>query len=300
MYGGFRPAAAVHFAMPNTSPEIPAHSTQGDTPISPIALAYPVALITGAGSGIGRAVALGLARKGWRILAVGRRIQPLRETISLCEEAQRELAQHEQAQYEQVKSERTQAPGGAAFSCDVGDAAACRDAVNHAYARLGRLDALINNAGHAPKLPIQEHTIEVIAETFAINAIGPANMMVQAISRWTASDANNKQAFSPAIVNVGSMSTIDPFPGFFAYAASKASLNLLTRSCHNELSSAGVRCFTVSPGAVETPLLRSIFPAEVLPTSKTLTPEAVAIVIIECVLGTRDAQQGDVIVVPSP
>jgi NAD(P)-dependent dehydrogenase (short-subunit alcohol dehydrogenase family) len=247
----------------------------------------PVALITGAGSGIGRETALDLASRGWTILALGRSPESLAATIAACANP--------------TSNPTRQPTHHLTHACDVADHAAARAAVDLAFARFGRLDALINNAGHAPKLPIHEHTNDIITRTFAVNALGPANMIAQAFAHWTAlPTSTNPISRGPAIVNVGSMATVDPFPGFFAYAASKAALNLLTRSCHNEGDALGIRAFAVAPGAVETPLLRSIFPAEALPSSRTLEPATVASVIVECVLGLRDTHRGEVILVPSP
>lgn len=251
-----------------------------------------MALVTGTGSGIGRAIATQLAALGWRIMGVGRHEGTLRETLELCTKAG--------------------GPGGLVYTCDVGDADQGRTAVATAFSRFGRLDALINNAGAAPKISAADHTKEHIAAAFAVNSIGPANMIAEALARWskgeapaldmseTGQGAAHAAARGPIVVNISSMAAADPFPGFFAYGASKAAVNLLTRAAHNEYGRAGLRAFAVAPGAVETPLLRTIFPKEALPTSRCLTPEAVAKVVVECVLGQREQSRGEVILLPSP
>lgn len=259
----------------------------------------PVALVTGAGSGIGRAIATHLAARGWRIMGVGRHEGTLRQTLELCTKAG--------------------GPGGLVYTCDVGDPDQGRTAVATAFSRFGRLDALINNAGAAPKVAAAEHTKEQIAQAFAVNSIGPANMIAEALARWTSGGAPgllsidtqppsvtiaptpaHAHPIGPAIVNISSMAAADPFPGFFAYGASKAAVNLLTKAVHNEYAPLGLRAFAVAPGAVETPLLRSIFPTEALPTSRCLSPETVANVVVSCVLGEREANRGEVILLPSP
>jgi NAD(P)-dependent dehydrogenase (short-subunit alcohol dehydrogenase family) len=68
------------------------------------------------------------------------------------------------------------------------------------------------------------------------------------------------------------MGTIDPFPGFFGYAAAKAATNLMALSCANEGREFGIRAFAVAPGAVETAMLRSLFPESKLPSSQTMKP----------------------------
>jgi NAD(P)-dependent dehydrogenase (short-subunit alcohol dehydrogenase family) len=100
-------------------------------------------------------------------------------------------------------------------------------------------------------------------------------------------------------VNVSSIATVDPFPGFFAYAASKAALNLMTASAAKEGANVGIRAFAVAPGAVETPMLRASFDAKAVPPEACLEPESVARVIVACATGLRDADSGRVIpVVP--
>jgi 3-oxoacyl-[acyl-carrier protein] reductase len=101
------------------------------------------------------------------------------------------------------------------------------------------------------------------------------------------------------IVNVSSVSAIDPFPGLSIYGATKGAINALTRGCANEGRDVGIRAFAVAPGAVETAMLRAIASEEQLPRTATLTPEQVAGVIVACAVGERDEENGGVIVVPS-
>jgi NAD(P)-dependent dehydrogenase (short-subunit alcohol dehydrogenase family) len=240
--------------------------SRGD-PLTPGA--GPVAIVTGAGSGIGRSVAQLLSAAGWRLVLVGRRTGPLDETGASL--------------------------GGPwiAAPADVGDEAQVRRVVNDTLRRLGRIDALVNNAGHAPMLPIEETTPEVIRGVFDVNAIGPA---VAIAAVWP---VFHRQG-GGRIVNVSSYSTVDPFPGLFAYAGAKGALNLLAKAAANEGRSLGIKAFAVAPGAVETDMLRANFSESTLPTCKTLPPASVAQVIVECVTGERDDQNGEVILVPSP
>jgi NAD(P)-dependent dehydrogenase (short-subunit alcohol dehydrogenase family) len=97
------------------------------------------------------------------------------------------------------------------------------------------------------------------------------------------------------VVNVSSLASSDPFQGFFAYAASKAALDSFVRSMHREGARHGIRAFSVNPGAVETPLLRSNFPVKVVPASAALAPEAVAMLIVDCIEGRREADRGKTI-----
>jgi NAD(P)-dependent dehydrogenase (short-subunit alcohol dehydrogenase family) len=102
------------------------------------------------------------------------------------------------------------------------------------------------------------------------------------------------------VVNTSSIATRDPFPILYAYAAAKSAVNSLARSVAIQGKPIGVRGFSVAPGAVETDLLRSLVPASALPTNKTLRPADVAAVILDCVLGRRDSENGSTIYLPSP
>ncbi|HYE02243.1 MAG TPA: SDR family oxidoreductase [Phycisphaerales bacterium] len=225
-----------------------------------------VALITGAGSGIGRATALVLAEHGYALGLAGRARDRLEETAGLVLAAG--------------------GPEPAVLIADVGAPANARALVLETARRLGRLDALINNAGVAPLEPIDGHTPEVLDETFRVNALGPANSIAAAWPIFVRQGGG-------VIVNVSTMGTLDPFPGFFGYASSKASVNLMARSCALEGAAHGIRAFAVAPGATETPMFRRLFPA--YPAGDTMDPARVARVIWRCVAGELDGRNGQVI-----
>lgn len=233
----------------------------------------PVTLITGAGTGIGLAAARILAGEGHRIALVGRRENTLREAgISLGVEGE----------------------DWAAFPADAADHDQADALPGRVAESMGRLDALVNNAGWTPCKPVAEHTIEDVEKIFAVNATGPILLTIAALRVMT-------RAGRGRIVNVSSMASDDPFPGLTVYGGAKASLNTVARGLANELGErAKIRVFAVAPGAVETPLLRSLFPADMLPSEKCLTPESVGRAIADCVLGRRDDESGKTIWIPSP
>lgn len=226
------------------------------------------AIITGGGSGIGLATARMLDEAGYRLLLVGRDRGRLEAAAGLF-------------------------AGSVVFVADLEKSDAAEEMIDHGRRVLGRIDALVNNAGWTPLLPIRDHPAHEIERVFRINAISPC----VAISRVF---PIMEEQGGGCIVNVSSMATVDPFPGLYAYAAAKASLNLMVKSCVNEGRSAGIRAFSVAPGAVETGLLRSMFAEASLPRARTLAPETVARVITDCILGKRDAESGTTIFVPSP
>ncbi|MCA9309899.1 MAG: SDR family oxidoreductase [Phycisphaerales bacterium] len=229
----------------------------------------PVAIVTGASSGIGEAVCRRLAHAGWRLVMVARNRQRL-------EAAADRLAIGSRAML---------------FPADVGDLAALDELVRCTLAGPGRIDAVVNNAGVAPLAPINELTGAELERVYRVNAIGPAHLIARA---WPAMTDSGRGG---CIVNVSTMGTRDPFPGFFAYAASKAAVNLMAQSCAAEGAAHGIRAFAVAPGAVETPMLRALFDETAIPPDACLDPDDVAAVIVDCITGRRDADNGATIFV---
>lgn len=239
--------------------------------------ALPVAIVTGGGSGIGLAAARMLAREGRRIVLVGRDQERLLAAASGFDT-------------------------GCASCCpaDVGTEAGCIRAIEHATS-LGRLDVVINNAGWTPLKSIGQVEPDEAVKIFAVNAIGPVLMTIlalRAIRSQQGTCGSGAASRPPCIVHVSSLAATDPFPGLGVYGAAKAAVNTLAMATARE--EPWVRSFAVAPGAVETPLLRSIFSAEDLPRERCLSPEDVARVILDCVLGAYDHQNGRTIEVPSP
>jgi NAD(P)-dependent dehydrogenase (short-subunit alcohol dehydrogenase family) len=99
------------------------------------------------------------------------------------------------------------------------------------------------------------------------------------------------------VVNVSSYAARDPFAGLGAYGAAKAGVNLLGLALAREGAEIGVRVHTVAPAATETAMLRSNFSRQQLPEDQTLSPQAVAKVIVQCVCGDLACTSGEVIYV---
>jgi len=226
------------------------------------------AIVTGAGSGIGLATAKMLGQLGYRIMLVGRDQSKLERAAETLAEA-------------------------VVFPADLSKSTEAQRMIDEGIRLLGRIDVLVNNAGWSPLKPIGSHLAEDIEQVFRINAIGPCVAIARLFPILL------KQG-GGCVVNVSSMATVDPFAGLFAYAAAKASLNLMVKSCVNEGKKRGVRAFAVAPGAVETPLLRSMFPETAVPKNRALAPERVAEVIVECIEGKRESELGTTILLPSP
>ncbi|MEO0512747.1 MAG: SDR family oxidoreductase [Planctomycetota bacterium] len=223
-----------------------------------------VALITGGSAGIGLATAEQLAAEGWRVVLAARRQDRL-------DQARERLGDH-----------------ATTLRVDLSDTAAVRAMVRDAIRSFGRLDALVNNAGLAPLKPIDETDDATLEAAYRVNALAPAAAISEA---WPTLKAQR----SGVVVNVSTVGTDDPFPGFFAYAASKAAVNLMARSAANEGAEFGIRAFSVAPGAVETAMLRGLFSTDIIPEHDALAPADVARVIVDCIEGRRDQDNGSTI-----
>ena len=156
---------------------------------------------------------------------------------------------------------------------------------------------VVNNAAASHPGEIHRAKPEEIAHLFAVNGAAPAAIVSAAWPSLVSAAGKRGRA---TIVNISSMATVDPFPNLYAYAASKAGLNVMALSAHNAGKAHGIRAFAVAPGAVETAMLRTVASERYLPTSRTLTPESVAAVVLKCVKGEMDGRSGETILLPSP
>src|SRR5450432_1585601 len=206
-----------------------------------------VAIITGAGGGIGRAIAIALDQIGYRTVLVGRTTRTLQESAAKIPESLVLIADMTKPQ-------------------DV------ERVVMETLSHFGRIDAVINNAGIAPVLPLEQTTPQIWHEVIDTN-LSAAYYLCRAA--WP----TFKKLGAGVVVNISSMASADPFPGFLAYGAAKAGLNNLGISLAREGSAIGVRVYTIAPGAVETELFRKILSPEQFPTENTLSPAEVAQVV---------------------
>lgn len=228
-----------------------------------------IAIVTGAGSGIGRAVAVRLGAAGYCVVLVSRSREMLEQTAELVE------------------------GDTFVYPADVSEPDAVGMLVEDVMASFGHIDALVHVAGFAELLPIEKITPEHWRKTIDVN-LGAAVLLTAAA--WPTFIAQQ----SGVVVNVSSMASIDPFPGFASYAAAKIGVNMFTKCTANEGEAIGVKAVAVAPGAVETPMLRSMFDESMIPADKALSPDAVAEVICHCVTGERAFENGETIVMPSP
>jgi NAD(P)-dependent dehydrogenase (short-subunit alcohol dehydrogenase family) len=208
----------------------------------------PVAIVTGAGRGIGRATAVELAGRGYRVVLVGRNRAPLDDVSAAVGGHMRRAAV---------------AVG------DVSDASAVTRIVDEATRAFGRVDVVVNNAGLAPVRTIEQMTI---AEWRAVIDTNLSAAFYLTKAAWPTFVRQG----GGVVVNLSSLSCRDPFPGFAAYGAAKAGLNLLGLALACEGSPHGIRVHTIAPGAVETEMFRGLMTPEQWPTEKTLAPALLA------------------------
>ena len=168
-----------------------------------------------------------------------------------------------------------------------------RKLVSDVLTQFGRIDAIANIAGFAPLQPMEDITAELWKQCIDTN-------LSAIVSITAAVWPEFKKKRTGVIVNVSSMASVDPFPQFSIYAAAKAGVNMFTHCTAQEGQAFGVRAVAVAPGAVNTPMLRSLWDESKLPNHKTLAPEQVAEVIVGCITGKRPFTNGQTILLPSP
>lgn len=192
------------------------------------------ALITGADSGIGRAVALAFAREGADVLiSYLSEDKDAQETARLVTEAGRKAV----------------VVGG-----DIAEEAHCKALVERAIAEFGRLDILVNNAAHQKTIEsLQELTTDELEYTFKTNIFAQFHLAKAALPHLKPGSV---------IVNTASIEAYQPDASLIAYAATKAAIVNFTKSLAQEAAKSGIRVNAVAPGPVWTPLIPSTMPPE--------------------------------------
>lgn len=192
-----------------------------------------VALVTGGSRGLGRVMVEAFAAEGATVVIASRKLEE-------CEALAREI---------QEKYERTALP----VACNVSDWAQCSDLVERAYAELGRVDVLVNNAGMSVLYPSLDEVDEALWDkVLGVNLKGPFRLTAAIGTRMAAGAGGS-------IINVSSMAAIRPAPQFLPYAAAKAGLNTLTEGFAKAYGP-NVRVNTIQCGAFRTDISRAWTP----------------------------------------
>jgi NAD(P)-dependent dehydrogenase (short-subunit alcohol dehydrogenase family) len=206
-------------------------------------LSGTTALVTGAGSGIGRAVARALAAEGVRVALLDRDAAGLRETAGMSDSTDRDEA----------------CPDAVLLVADLTVEQQVGDAVDAAVAALGRLDAVVCCAGISGPVgsSIEETTLAEWNAVFAVNVTGAFLVLRHALPALRAAPA-------ASVVLLSSDSATVASPGMVPYAASKAALTQFARALSVDLAGTGIRVNTVAPSIVDTPMSRGDLGADAL------------------------------------
>ena len=216
-----------------------------------------VALVTGAGSGIGYAIAERFAREGAAVAI--------------------DYLGHGEGARKLARDLKATGANATALEADITDAAAVEALVAQIVERFGRLDVLVNNAGIEKPQPLLEVDEANWDHALAVDLKGPFLCLRAAARRMEESGGGS-------IVNVSSIHEDFPFPGYTPYAAAKGGLRMLMRNAALELAPHGIRVNNVAPGAIATPINATTLadPAkvkrlqEIVPLRRMGTPEEVA------------------------
>ena len=209
-----------------------------------------VFLVTGAGSGLGAATASALVASGARVLLV-----------DLNAQAGEKMA--------------AELGANACFvETDVANEASAVNAINTAILNFGALNGLVNCAGVAPAEKVLgkegPHRLESFARVININLVGTFNMIRLAADAMMKNepDAGGERG---VIINTASVAAYEGQLGQAAYAASKGGIVALTLPVARELARSGIRCMTIAPGIMETPMLLGM-PPEVQDSLNKMVP----------------------------
>jgi citronellol/citronellal dehydrogenase len=235
-----------------------------------------VCAVSGAGTGLGRATALELARLGATVVGCGRRPEPLAETAEAI---------------------RAEGGEGSSEALDIRDAEAVDAFVDGIVERHGRLDVLVNNAGGQFLSPAEAITPKGFRTVIELNVQGS----------WQMTHAAATKAFIPQgggkVVNV-TLSPHNGMPGMVHSGAARAAVENMTRTLSIEWARFGIRLVALAAGQFDTETLRTKYPPEVtknvprtVPAGRLGTPEEMAWMVAYLASPAGDFHSGSVITI---
>jgi short-subunit dehydrogenase len=195
----------------------------------------PAAIVTGATSGIGRALALELARRGWDLGLTARRAEILDEVAREIRGTQPKL---------RVALE----------TVDVSDAAAAREAVRRLFVKLGDIHLVVANAGIGGAHRIGTGQFAKSRDIVATNLIGGMATVDAAVECWRAKPGSGPRR----IVGITSVAGFRGLPGSSAYSASKAGFSIYLEAARGEIRGDDIDVIDIAPGFIDTPLNQDV------------------------------------------
>ena len=217
-----------------------------------------VAIVTGASSGIGAALARELARRGTTVAVVARRADRLEEVLADC-----------------VKI----APASRSYPADLSDPERAAELAVTIWDELGGIDVLVNNAGIPLRRPVQRVTMDEVQRAMTVNYLSPVAMTLALLPRML-------ERRSGTIVNVSSLGGRLGIPTEAAYCGSKFALAGFSESMAADLAGTGVSVRLVLPGAIDTEIWDQPGNDNPLYNGPKEPPEGIAAGIAECIDGS--------------
>ena len=207
-----------------------------------------VIIVVGASQGIGREIALELAKESHTLILASRNLRKLRETAEII---------------------KGNASDVLPIKLDIQDERQIAQMVKKTYDRYGKIDALVNCAGYVEPVAVMEMTVQNWDKTLDTNLRGPF-LTTREVLRYMKNTGGK-------IVNVASTSGLTPRPGWSAYAASKAGLINFSLTMAEELKSYHIKIYCVAPGRTATALRKKLAPEE--DPTKVMPPQSVAKIV---------------------
>jgi len=219
-----------------------------------------VILVTGASRGIGRSLAIDLARRGAIVISCARSQESLEKTLT--------------------ETQRT-SPRSTVLACDVRERAQVDAMVKIILARFGKIDVLINNAGIGMRQPFSETSLDSIEEIMRTNYLGAVYCTHAVLHPMIARASGH-------IVNISSVAGVIGTLNMAGYSASKFALNGLSESLYHELKPLGIHVSVICPGPVRTGFNRSF--ADISPKAPPFliaSPDLVSKTVIKAIVNKR-------------
>lgn len=247
--------------------------------------ARPVALVTGAGRGIGRAISIELSRAGFDIAGI--------DWILESADGKDDL----------ISLKPLVESSGAAFlplQADISDISLHRKLVSEVVGEFGRVDLLVNNAGVAPleRLDILETTPESFDRVLSINLRG-GFFLTQVVAREMLSKIGNLDKYQPRIIFITSISAVVSSPNRAEYCISKAGLSMAATVFADRLAESGIRVYEIQPGIIDTDMTApardkydKLIKEGLIPLGRWGSPEDVAKAVVAIAKGSFDYATG--------